>query len=816
MDSDDFPRSPSDGDELDLRTPTDVRSPTHASMSDIRYSTGVQRQSSSFGHPPPAASSSSVIPAASPVTLPTTQESLMNRYIRQLLYGCHSAVCTNPFCASNPVFELGSTQEISTLASTLARTGPAHLCQTVISTSTPVSPVLTDNTLSPPSPRVSSSSTAHTSAAPASTVWTVDNIFSLVKESNETNQTARLMRVLYDVFSSAGRLLAFFGLTTIAADPSNCPIDKDMVKQVSHQITVRCQPVIINSIMSAITCLLDTLKLQSSVSQAECVAICVVLCCPALLDSSYHATVLIRLYDYLAGVTGSQERLDLFQSQVVRFFRLSAGGNDETALSGRRDLQMLVGTVQHFITMRIYTLTSQFGYSLAPNKDDPIINATRTLSIFYGINESLKSISYEEFYNDAVNEHLEIKDDFPHWKAKEGFSFCNFPFILNPATKSDILKVESMVQMRHELQDAFFRAMFIGVNSPYLVLEIRRDYIIRDALYQLEHKKAEDLKKQLKIQFVGEEAVDEGGVQKEFFQLAIREIFQPQYNLFTTHNNFHWFTLHPVDQASLEEMKLVGMLIGLAIYNGVILDVNFPVVLYKKLIGNPVDLDDLLHLEPVLGRSLKMLLEYTGDVESDFARTFRVDLDVLGQQIPYDLIDNGEHVALTSDNRQQFVNLYVDLVLNRSVKDLFSAFKTGFDQVCRNSAISLFRAEELELLVGGSSTDMDFEELKNVTTYDGGYTDKSDVIVFFWEAVMKYDLEQKKRLLFFATGTDRVPIGGLSKMTFCIVKNGPSSNRLPSSHTCFNVLLLPEYDDRAHLEERLLTALQNAEGFGMI
>lgn len=89
------------------------------------------------------------------------------------------------------------------------------------------------------------------------------------------------------------------------------------------------------------------------------------------------------------------------------------------------------------------------------------------------------------FYNDAVNEHIEIKEDFPHWKAKEGFSFCNSPFVLTPATKSDILKVESMVQMRHELQDAFFRAMFIGVNSPYLVLDIRREFIIRDALYQV-------------------------------------------------------------------------------------------------------------------------------------------------------------------------------------------------------------------------------------------------------------------------------------------------------------------------------------------
>jgi hypothetical protein len=97
------------------------------------------------------------------------------------------------------------------------------------------------------------------------------------------------------------------------------------------------------------------------------------------------------------------------------------------------------------------------------------------------------------------------------------------------------------------LQDSFFRAMFIGVNSPYLILEIRRDFIIRDALFQvgkvyisrtilsaekLETKTPQDLKKQLRVQFVGEEGVDEGGVQKEFFQLVVREMFDGNYGTF--------------------------------------------------------------------------------------------------------------------------------------------------------------------------------------------------------------------------------------------------------------------------------------------
>lgn len=71
--------------------------------------------------------------------------------------------------------------------------------------------------------------------------------------------------------------------------------------------------------------------------------------------------------------------------------------------------------------------------------------------------------------------------------------------------------------------------MFGGLQMPYLVIEIRREHIIRDAMIQLDRIKPKDLKKQLRVQFVNEEGVDEGGLQKEFFQLAIREIFHPKY-----------------------------------------------------------------------------------------------------------------------------------------------------------------------------------------------------------------------------------------------------------------------------------------------
>ena len=70
---------------------------------------------------------------------------------------------------------------------------------------------------------------------------------------------------------------------------------------------------------------------------------------------------------------------------------------------------------------------------------------------------------------------------------------------------------------------------------------------------------------------------------------------------------------------------------------------------------------------------------------------------------------------------------YVDYILNRSVEKAFSSFKDGFDMVCAGTAISLFRPEEVELLVCGSA-DLDFEALQKATTYDGGFSTETPVI----------------------------------------------------------------------------------------
>ncbi|KAI8847705.1 hypothetical protein BC829DRAFT_395682 [Chytridium lagenaria] len=40
--------------------------------------------------------------------------------------------------------------------------------------------------------------------------------------------------------------------------------------------------------------------------------------------------------------------------------------------------------------------------------------------------------------------------------------------------------------------------------------------------------------------------------------------------------------------------------------------------------------------------------------------------------------------------------------------------------------------------------------------------------------------------------------------------------RLPTALTCFGRLLLPEYESKEKLANRLITAIENAKGFGLV
>jgi len=275
----------------------------------------------------------------------------------------------------------------------------------------------------------------------------------------------------------------------------------------------------------------------------------------------------------------------------------------------------------------------------------------------------------------------------------------------------------------------------------------------------------------------------------------------------------YWFNSKSDD---IEEFGLLGNVVALAIYNGVILDLHFPLVIYKKLCGVKPTLEDLSEFNPGLHAGLKQFLDYSGpNFQEDMDLTFQITANYFGSMQVYELKSGGADIPVTLENRKEYVELYVNYLLESSVTVQFEAFKKGFLSVCDGNALKLFEPEELQLLVCGDPI-LDFYELEKATSYDNGYNKDSLTVKLFWEVVHSLSETEKKKLLFFATGSDRSPIGGLGRLDFVVARHGGDTDRLPTAHTCFNHLLLPDYGNKQKLEILLKKAITNSTGFGML
>ncbi|KAM8852011.1 putative E3 ubiquitin-protein ligase HECTD2 isoform 1-T1 [Synchiropus picturatus] len=502
-------------------------------------------------------------------------------------------------------------------------------------------------------------------------------------------------------------------------------------------------------------------------------------------------------------------------------------------LSARR-FRQLVERLLQFISTRLFPAEPE---ELPPLSKCSwwIPSATKVLSLFNAANSVSNPpiIPFTDFYNITL-EHIDFMEEYRTWQnhgnSNSRFSFCQFPFILSTVVKKAIIQKDSEQQMisqaRQSLVSKVSRRQRVDMNLLFLNIKVRRAQLLGDSLDELTRKRC-DLKKKLRVTFVGEAGLDMGGLTKEWFLLLVRQIFHADYGMFTymKDSRCHWFSSWKCDNYS--EFQLIGTLMGLAVYNSIALDIHFPLFCYRKLLTPPTapcdqnavvgmataTLEDLQQVMPELAHGLGELLNYEGNVEEDFYLTFQVFQEEMGVVRSHNLKPGGDKIPVTKLNRKEYVQLYIDFLLNKSICKQFSAFYQGFHSVCASDALMLLRPEEVEMLVCGNP-DLDMGALQKAAQYEG-FSKSDNTIRCFWDVILSFPLELQKKLLHFATGSDRIPVGGMADLNFKISKIDVSTDWLPVSHTCFNQICLPPYRTRKELKHKLTIAISNAEGFGL-
>ncbi|XXG95981.1 hypothetical protein Hte_002258 [Hypoxylon texense] len=381
-------------------------------------------------------------------------------------------------------------------------------------------------------------------------------------------------------------------------------------------------------------------------------------------------------------------------------------------------------------------------------------------------------------------------------------------------------------------------------SAKYLILDISRKNVLRDSFDQLWRREERELLRPLKIHLgedAGEEGFDSGGVQQEFFRLAIAEALNPDYGAFTIDDRTRMTWFQPGSIQPEWKFELVGLLISLAVYNGLTLPITFPKALYRKLLGEPVT--ELHHIAdgwPDLANGLTNLLEWNekdGSVEDVFVLTYEFSTSMFDKPVTREMepsrrtswpqfsehpnsaplsADNpADAPSVTGDNRNAYVSDYIRYLTDVSVASQFAAFARGFHACLHPKSLQLLSPALLQNLVEGTQ-EIDVGELRRAARYVG-WDASHQAVRDFWAVVKRYDDRMRRRLLEFVTASDRVPVGGMANIQFVVQKNGEEEGEgghLPTAYTCYGTLLLPEYRDREVLRERLAMALENAQGFG--
>ncbi|XP_054612590.1 E3 ubiquitin-protein ligase NEDD4-like isoform X9 [Dunckerocampus dactyliophorus] len=333
-------------------------------------------------------------------------------------------------------------------------------------------------------------------------------------------------------------------------------------------------------------------------------------------------------------------------------------------------------------------------------------------------------------------------------------------------------------------------------------------------------KKPDVLKARLWIEFESEKGLDYGGVAREWFFLLSKEMFNPYYGLFEySATDNYTLQINPnsglCNEDHLSYFKFIGRVAGMAVFHGKLLDGFFIRPFYKMMLGKQISLKDMESVDSEYYNSLKWILE-NDPTELDLR--FCIDEDNFGQTYQVDLKPSGSDMVVTNENKKEYIDLVIQWRFVNRVQKQMNAFLEGFTELIQIDLIKIFDENELELLMCGLG-DVDVNDWRQHTVYKNGYCPNHPVIQWFWKVVLLMDAEKRIRLLQFVTGTSRVPMNGFAEL---YGSNGPqlftieqwgTPDKLPRAHTCFNRLDLPTYDSFEDLREKLLMAVENAQGF---
>ena len=281
----------------------------------------------------------------------------------------------------------------------------------------------------------------------------------------------------------------------------------------------------------------------------------------------------------------------------------------------------------------------------------------------------------------------------------------------------------------------------------------------------------------LDVQFIAENGSGDG-VRREWFELVANEVLDEAKGLFVSKDGGK--TLQPRARRScsrdhLSFFTLLGRIAGLALFHHEHIPAPWTTAFVKAVFGYPIELEDLDAVNPELyaGKIVyirdRVYADRDGVSLEDLGLTFEAEFEDVDQEyacrtpsrarrMPVELKPGGCNIAVTEENRIEYLELFVEHRLVGTINMQIEAFRKGLAVFFGPELLEEFRQlcdpADAQLLLCGTA-DIDLDDWLAHTEYTGLSWD-APVACYFWDVVRSMSAEHRAKLLHFCTGSSRV------------------------------------------------------------
>ena len=354
-------------------------------------------------------------------------------------------------------------------------------------------------------------------------------------------------------------------------------------------------------------------------------------------------------------------------------------------------------------------------------------------------------------------------------------------------------------------------------------ININRDKLIESSIEELSKV---NLYREIKVKFKGEEEGDAGGIMREWLTSLFKEFQKPENKLFTKADTKDYsikvYNDKNFNKNKLKIFEFIGKIFVLALLNDLTINSCFNIYIYKIILDEPVELEDLIFIDSEIYHSIQKLqkLENFSNLELYFAEN---EKDEKGNVNSINFILDGANIPVTKENMSYYFQKKIEYIMNKD-RPYINHIKKSIFSYIPETLIKIFTANELELMLNGTPF-IDVSDWIENTEYEG-YSPSDEIIINFWDIVRELPQEKLSRLLQFSTGSTRVPVGGFKSLQSNRGNIAPFSiyrleyekgkRNYIKARTCFNRINLPNFPDKEKLLEGINFVIDNEIlGFGI-